>query len=113
MLHGFAPPCERRQRAAWTFRVAKRRGLSGRGISHFALAIGHWRLERLVAGSESLGPLASMSKCSMPNVKCSMKPKFPYSIRGKHVDFCFNDPATTEIYSLALHDALPISQPFR
>src|ERR1051326_4514905 len=23
--------------------------------------------------------------------------------------FCFNDPATTEIYTLSLHDALPIS----
>src|SRR5260370_8115314 len=23
--------------------------------------------------------------------------------------FCFNDPATTEIYALSLHDALPIS----
>src|SRR5437667_9080263 len=25
--------------------------------------------------------------------------------------FFFNDPATTEIYTLSLHDALPISQP--
>ena len=23
--------------------------------------------------------------------------------------FCFNDPATTEVYTLSLHDALPIS----
>src|SRR5437762_14073277 len=27
--------------------------------------------------------------------------------------FFFNDPATTEIYTLSLHDALPISQPAR
>src|SRR2546428_511298 len=27
------------------------------------------------------------------------------------VSFCFNDPATTEIYALSLHDALPISVP--
>src|SRR5260221_3398566 len=27
--------------------------------------------------------------------------------------FFFNDTATTEIYTLSLHDALPISQPFR
>src|SRR6185312_17518620 len=27
--------------------------------------------------------------------------------------FFFNDPATTEIYTLSLHDALPISQPSR
>src|SRR5437899_12916738 len=26
-----------------------------------------------------------------------------------HVFFFFNDPATTEIYTLSLHDALPIS----
>src|SRR5688572_31897028 len=27
--------------------------------------------------------------------------------------FFFNDPATTEIYTLSLHDALPISMPVR
>src|SRR5438034_5593464 len=27
------------------------------------------------------------------------------------VSFFFNDPATTEIYTLSLHDALPISSP--
>src|SRR5256886_13712005 len=27
--------------------------------------------------------------------------------------FFFNDPATTEIYTLSLHDALPISSPIR
>src|SRR5471032_3703684 len=27
------------------------------------------------------------------------------------VDFCFNDTATTEIYTLSLHDALPIYFP--
>src|SRR5256885_12538435 len=27
--------------------------------------------------------------------------------------FFFNDTATTEIYTLSLHDALPISSPFR
>src|SRR5215217_9041480 len=27
------------------------------------------------------------------------------------VSFCFNDTATTEIYTLSLHDALPISVP--
>src|SRR5437870_13345420 len=27
--------------------------------------------------------------------------------------FFFNDPATTEIYTLSLHDALPISKEFR
>src|ERR1051325_8286724 len=29
----------------------------------------------------------------------------PYAV------FCLNDPATTEIYTLSLHDALPISGP--
>src|SRR5438477_6466810 len=28
-----------------------------------------------------------------------------------HFFFFFNDPATTEIYTLSLHDALPISDP--
>src|SRR3712207_8570684 len=28
-------------------------------------------------------------------------------------DFCFNDTATTEIYTLSLHDALPISRDHR
>src|SRR5712672_1474673 len=30
-----------------------------------------------------------------------------------HDDFFFNDTATTEIYTLSLHDALPISTPLR
>src|SRR3712207_7867799 len=31
----------------------------------------------------------------------------------RYVSFCFfNDTATTEIYTLSLHDALPISNPF-
>ena len=28
---------------------------------------------------------------------------------GRAIDFFFNDTATTEIYTLSLHDALPIS----
>src|SRR5687768_17675654 len=28
-----------------------------------------------------------------------------------HISFFFNAPATTEIYTLSLHDALPISEP--
>src|SRR3954465_9693565 len=28
---------------------------------------------------------------------------------GRHAVFFFNDPATTEIYTLSLHDALPIN----
>src|SRR5690554_7644612 len=31
--------------------------------------------------------------------------------RGPRHSFFFNDPATTEIYTLSLHDALPISSP--
>src|SRR6185312_17343293 len=30
-------------------------------------------------------------------------------LHGDAPDFFFNDPATTEIYTLSLHDALPIS----
>src|SRR5215217_8823428 len=35
------------------------------------------------------------------------------SLDGSSVFFFFNDTATTEIYTLSLHDALPISQPAR
>src|SRR6266496_6855619 len=34
-----------------------------------------------------------------------------YSSRFAHFFFFFNDTATTEIYTLSLHDALPISAP--
>src|SRR2546422_4110966 len=37
--------------------------------------------------------------------QCDAKRHKPY---GSHL-FFFNDPATTEIYTLSLHDALPIS----
>src|SRR2546430_16132892 len=33
-----------------------------------------------------------------------------YSIPGEVLFFFFNDTATTEIYTLSLHDALPISE---
>src|SRR5438270_7399326 len=39
--------------------------------------------------------------CSAPSVRCAM------------FFFFFNDTATTEIYTLSLHDALPISLPGR
>src|SRR2546429_3784609 len=32
----------------------------------------------------------------------------PYTCRNLHIFFFFNDTATTEIYTLSLHDALPI-----
>src|SRR2546426_8136453 len=35
-----------------------------------------------------------------------MDPRF---MRGRRIFFFFNDTATTEIYTLSLHDALPIS----
>src|SRR2546426_10034622 len=35
--------------------------------------------------------------------------RFPASRRLAHFFFFFNDTATTEIYTLSLHDALPIS----
>src|SRR2546429_7166315 len=34
-----------------------------------------------------------------------------YAVVSFHVFFFFNDTATTEIYTLSLHDALPISRP--
>src|SRR2546430_6931573 len=38
---------------------------------------------------------------------------FGYSTRNFHFFFFFNDTATTEIYTLSLHDALPIWAMFR
>src|SRR3712207_7417234 len=35
----------------------------------------------------------------------------PYPLHDSCVFFFFNDTATTEIYTLSLHDALPISSP--
>src|SRR5438309_10030626 len=35
---------------------------------------------------------------------------YPLSAHHLPLFFFFNDPATTEIYTLSLHDALPISQ---
>src|SRR5256885_11790892 len=37
----------------------------------------------------------------------------PYYAPTRFLFFFFNDTATTEIYTLSLHDALPISQPCR
>src|SRR5262249_62343094 len=47
----------------------------------------------------SLSPLAPVSDLSAPS-------SFPSLL----LLFFFNDPATTEIYTLSLHDALPISR---
>src|SRR6201995_6102289 len=42
---------------------------------------------------------------------CLTPPNFPeYSVRY-YIFFFFNDTAPTEIYTLSLHDALPISKP--
>src|SRR2546429_6021546 len=42
----------------------------------------------------------------MQNLFCS---KFPFTLLTPFFFFFFNDTATTEIYTLSLHDALPIS----
>src|SRR5260221_586474 len=51
----------------------------------------------------------------MPSSACKKKPHHPYptsrqltTSRLPHIFFFFNDTATTEIYTLSLHDALPI-----
>src|SRR2546426_12568041 len=38
-----------------------------------------------------------------------MSKTLPISVSQKFIFFFFNDTATTEIYTLSLHDALPIS----
>src|SRR2546429_10031537 len=40
---------------------------------------------------------------------CTHSPPAPHVVNRK--SFFFNDTATTEIYTLSLHDALPISPP--
>src|ERR1022692_2488609 len=37
-------------------------------------------------------------------------PRHVFRERGRRLSFFFNDTATTEIYTLSLHDALPISR---
>src|SRR2546430_16797602 len=44
------------------------------------------------------------------NVTCRTCPNIVNSKERKKHFFFFNDTATTEIYTLSLHDALPISQ---
>src|SRR5258706_12337810 len=50
-----------------------------------------------------------LCKCVHSSIHCNKK----YSNLAHHMDvflfFFFNDTATTEIYTLSLHDALPIS----
>src|SRR2546429_324175 len=50
-----------------------------------------------------------MSGLHAPNVICSFFLSFHQSERTPYIFFFFNDTATTEIYTLSLHDALPIS----
>src|SRR2546429_5310704 len=51
----------------------------------------------------------------LANVSYYSKYKYSKTMRVKHLClfFFFNDTATTEIYTLSLHDALPISPPAR
>ena len=46
----------------------------------------------------------------MLNVMCFLR--MASNTTGNYVFFFFNDTATTEIYTLSLHDALPISSFF-
>ena len=57
---------------------------------------------------EGVGRQRSGRECSM-RVICGMN-VIACEMRGMvQVSFFFNDTATTEIYTLSLHDALPIS----
>src|SRR5690606_41337690 len=54
--------------------------------------------------------------CSMSVLPllCPLPPPLTHvCLSPSFFSFFFNDPATTEIYTLSLHDALPISQPPR
>src|SRR5699024_12535960 len=48
----------------------------------------------------------SMCLCSLLVCLVQLSPRLP--IRLRKILFLFNDPAPTEIYTLSLHDALPI-----
>src|SRR6201989_3722718 len=50
-----------------------------------------------------------MSRCVLP----PYTPRRHRGARGRHACVFFNDTATTEIYTLSLHDALPICTPRR
>src|SRR5215203_6605879 len=50
-----------------------------------------------------------MNSCGIMDVEFMMKMK--KKILNNRFFFFFNDTATTEIYTLSLHDALPISRP--
>ena len=50
---------------------------------------------------------ASDYDCLIATIRCC---DLPYCIIWSVLFFFFNDTATTEIYTLSLHDALPISQ---
>src|SRR3954467_8379721 len=54
--------------------------------------------------SELRPPSPAAPPARGPRVNCGPPPRLV---------FFFNDPATTEIYPLSLHDALPISRPRR
>src|SRR5262252_10888962 len=56
-------------------------------------------------------PYSSAFKKSSENTSASAVARWPASSTGSSVAvfFFFNDTATTEIYTLSLHDALPIS----
>src|ERR1039457_5705275 len=41
-------------------------------------------------------------------VSCQSRPEQGVIVRQSYICFFFNDTATTEIYTLSLHDALPI-----
>src|SRR5712664_1858284 len=47
-------------------------------------------------------------QCRMFAMPCARFAELPFSLP---LPFFFNDSATTEIYTLSLHDALPISRP--
>src|SRR5258708_26861981 len=58
--------------------------------------------------------LRTMCSCIGSSVPATMRERCLYSHTRTTFSFFFNDTATTEIYTLSLHDALPISlfQPF-
>src|SRR6266487_326388 len=59
-------------------------------------------------GERDQGDVAAAAPMSSPRQTTVGSRRISWAIPAATVSFFFNDPATTEIYPLSLHDALPI-----
>src|ERR1039457_2827415 len=75
-----------------------------KNTQEYAQSVSRLRVTAAAAAGEAHGPPAA-GRCA----RGLTRPRWrAISLRGKGSFFFFNDTATTEIYTLSLHDALPI-----